>query len=651
MRKIEDFLNSKNTFFKVLDVLKNHGDISSIGDSFIAGGSVANTIYHLIYGGDLIINDIDVYHRVENKKNDNDQCSSVFINEEGLEIIDDHYGRTYVSETGARMRVVKHSRNGIFNDIDYFYDDSYKTEFKKIKQKENVIIEGFDLNCCEVGLDIVNGKIIYTPEFVKFLKTKQLRVTNPCSPIQTTIRVYKKLQDLKGVFCDIKHEIRFLTIATKYLYVSQITRIIGPETKVKYDKYKNFVENYFVLRELKNLDELPYELKEKHPTLESCKNIIWTYDRVLDFDILEDVGSINKLKKIWSLLYTYKKKSEQDKINKIFYKNVFLGDMAEDTWSRREYKKNHDFFDTNPIPLIQQDRSGDYVEVPYYNSARFTYMMILSKNNYYKCNFNIKHVDYIDKLISEHHGLTFILKICDTITEQYSIAKFIKSLANKEGDWVIGLLENINWSKYKHEFETNAGGKLTKEFISTILESEKTINSSPLTEKVNLSEFEYKTCVKEFITTVDLMVEGKKMGHCVGGYSSAIKSGYSRIFHIDCDGIGSTIEVLLPSTERWSKKVRNVLKIKEVHQSDIPNTCVVFYEDNTNEEVNVGEVAYRKSQHFGRYPEKGNLEPTENNKNVANALLGFLNKNCLPQNFKIKWSNNFACEEEELIFV
>lgn len=634
MRKIKDFLNSKQTFNKVLNILNQYGDMSRVDGGFVAGGSVANTIYHLLSGHKLVINDIDVYRRTQIKIETNENIfqvqettkdiwySSTYINEDGLEIIDDHYGRTYVSETGSRMRIVEHSRKGIFNDINYIFEEGWK-ESGKLKTKEYVILEGFDLNCCKVGLDLNEGKIIYTPEFLEFLKTRQIKVVNPCAPIQTTIRIYNKLKDLEQTYCNIEHEIRFLTVALKRIHGGQITKILGPITKEKYDKIKSFVSKYFILKvPVKN--ELPYELRDKN-----IKDI-WLCQAVLDFDIVEGVGSINNLKRVWELMYSFRKKSEQDKINKIFYKNVFLGNMKEDHWKRTVYMDNN-----------------NHQEEPCYYSNRFTFNMLLTKKNYHKCDFSIKHVDFVDKFINEHYALKTILKHSETLTEQYKILKFIKSLAKKEGDWVIGVLENINWSKYREGFE----GKLTEKFIINIIKNEKDIKTAKLIDKVDLSDFKHKDCVKEFNTTIELLMEGKKMGHCVGGYSESIRSGNSRIFHIECDGIGSTLEVscvqnkirVYENNNSVSKTIKTIFNVED-------KKFITFFEGHDEPlEINRKDatryrIRYSTMQHSGRYPEKGNLEPTELNKEVAKELVRYLNEKHLPENYNIPFDTEFTSQ-------
>jgi len=125
MEKIKDFLNSEQTFFKVLDILNQHGDMSQVGQNFVAGGSVANTLFHLFHGAKLVINDIDVYHRSSTEehklKTGKDWYPAIYVGEDGLQILDDNYGRTFIADNGSKIKVHRHSRKGIFNNIEYFY--------------------------------------------------------------------------------------------------------------------------------------------------------------------------------------------------------------------------------------------------------------------------------------------------------------------------------------------------------------------------------------------------------------------------------------------------------------------------------------------------------------------------------------------------
>jgi hypothetical protein len=653
---VVEFLNDKKTFNKVIEILNQYGNISNIKNDFIAGGSVSNIIFHLLHGGKLTINDIDVYKKIETKKENifgevievsKSWYPSVYINEEGLEVLDDSYGRTYVSETGSRMQIVRHSRKGIFNNIDYlFHEGYYKSKNKVKKSKESVILEGFDLNCCKAGIDLVNQEIIYTPEFVEFLETKQMKVINPCAPFQTTIRIYKKLKDLDGITCDIKNEMLFLTVASKNIHGSQITKIIGPETKEKYDKVKPFVEQYFKLRKPDNINEVrTLGLNEKHFVNDKLNRDakIWVYDPVLDFDLIEAVHNINTLKKTWELLYRTKDNFEQDKINMIFYKNIFLGDMKEDVWVRD----------------VWEEGSNKTTKQPYYCSERFTYQMVLTKKGYYKSDFNINQVDYVDKFVKNNRGISFILNFCDTISNQYDIIKFIESIVEKEGEWVIAVLEDLD-SNQRQKIESN--GKITKELLLDILKFEKEVNSKEFINKLDITNFRFNSCVKELVTPIELKTESKKNGFRYShmDFSENKRQSGIRVFQINYKGFKAMVEIKSPDTERYCHTLRKVCKIVEVHQlnnidfgdseefgwtknlvdKDSEEKCMVFYKDGYNhisEETELKEIVYRM-YHNGIQSARTNFLDINFQitiKRIVRNLIEFLNKNHLPRNYHI----------------
>jgi len=467
MQNIKDFLESKETYNNVLTILKYHSGnegmfnrmMTTIDSGFIAGGSVSNALISLFHGDrkQCVINDIDVYKQVSEAQTPYDDSRNqwypaTYVNEEGLEMYDDSYGRIFVSDSGARMRVTKHYRKGIFNIVEYLYEPSYNR--RKGKSKETVILEGFDLNCCKSGIDIRNEKIVYTQEFVEFLKTKKLKVTSPCAPIQSTIRLHKKMKDLDCT-CDIEHEMRFLSVALKRVHSGQMTKYVGPETYNKYLHMKGVVDKYFTLRRAEP-NEIPHSLRGK----DERHLMLWVYEPVMKFDILENVNSLNSFKRIWDLLYTPKSGEEQDKINKIFYKNIYLGKMDEDVW------------------------------------FRFTHSMLLIKNNYHKCDFDITHVDFIDTFTSHYPEIKIFLKSCETIMEQYELILTINSIRIKEGDWVFSFLGNLQYSNFVRDkmfgYEILLDPKLrTKENLLDIIMKEKKFRDVNRVMKMYLNRFEF----------------------------------------------------------------------------------------------------------------------------------------------------------------
>jgi hypothetical protein len=94
--------------------------------------------------------------------------------------------------------------------------------------------------------------------------------------------------------------------------------------------------------------------------------------------------------------------------------------------------------------------------------------------------------------------------------------------------------------------------------------------------------------------------------------------------------------VYLPITKKINKE-NTTINIKEVYEpTSFEEKCIVIYEDNTLDKIYKESLIFRKAQHSGNYPTKGNQKPIDENDKIAKELINFLNKNHLPNNYKIK---------------
>lgn len=290
-------------------------------------------------------------------------------------------------------------------------------------------------------------------------------------------------------------------------------------------------------------------------------------------------------------------------------------------------------------------------------------MMLLSKKDYHKCDFTLKHVDYVDTFTNEHNGLRMFLKNCNNLMEHYELIKFIESLVRKEGEWVIGALEGSStFLTTTRDLNNNLlMNVIGKEVILRVVDKYKKENSGILVEKIDLSDFKYKNHVSEITTKIGLMYEGKKMGHCVGGYSYPIIDGRSRIFHIEYNGIGSTVEIGLPVNKLslgWAHISYGNTRdddgtIREVYQNEETpiDMCMLVKSNGVTEKIELNKlILYRVNQHYGRFPEMGNLTPIDESQEIVRKLVQYLNMNHLPDNFKIN-PKSFADKEDSSIFV
>ena len=300
---------------------------------------------------------------------------------------------------------------------------------------------------------------------------------------------------------------------------------------------------------------------------------LWTYKFIKKFqDIDEEFVTMWELKKIWDFKYRYLKKSHKNKIDMIM------------SYGKQGLRKDK----TKLTPRSFGDDS---------ENMSYPVQCLMTNEYFYKCDFTKEHLDEIVEFVHEHRRLGGLLSRVDTVQEQYNNVKMIKTLAKQEGQWIIGTLETLGIQ------EMIRGTVITKEWVEGLIKKEKERMSTPLIDPINLDGFKYKNYVTELVKPLDLKLEGEKMGHCVGGYSYNIERGESRIFHIEVDGISSTLEVGL---------VRYTTMLFEL---DTPS----------NREKADVKKEFRVKQHYGRYPEKmGNQTPTNKCRGIAFKLCYFL---------------------------
>lgn len=70
------------------------------------------------------------------------------------------------------------------------------------------LVNGFDLNCVAVGIDLYTGRLVCTNDFIEFLNTHQLKPQSYHTPGYTLIRLAKKIfgDGMSGITCDFQKE-------------------------------------------------------------------------------------------------------------------------------------------------------------------------------------------------------------------------------------------------------------------------------------------------------------------------------------------------------------------------------------------------------------------------------------------------------------
>lgn len=508
-------LHDEGQGHNILKILGEYAELPETG--FLAGGAVANTLLNMQWGGKFPVNDIDIF-QVISVEELNSRMPHRYMRM-GL-FIDTYKGVDLFTAVDSRRgyAVSKTRRNGLLNLIDV----QLRVDHQRFDNYK-LLLEGFDLNCCQVGIDLENEKLIYLPTFESFVKTMQLEVDHPCTPFHTAIRMAKKKKELR-CYCNFEVESK---------YLSQIPLILAPDYRnpgsknIEYAEY--FGEKYYDLY-LQNKEELdrffqvtpflihaspignnpPCGSKVTRPLNSALRNLICiphetrsssrTYTMVpRDSEVVEELKgcySLNSIRAIWGLLQG--KRAVRDKNIKALKFKRYL----------------KEFLIINP--------------------------------RYAQCDWDVKHADQVEIFLDGHPYMAKVfLHFSLNLQEQLMAVRTIKRMADKKGLYIIGLIEEAIW-KYLGDGDSSRlpkNGGITEEWIESLADDYHARNSGSLKDPEDLTDFEFGKYFTELITAKDLMSEGIRMHHCVGGYAEFIRRGESTIFHVEMEGDSSTIEV------------------------------------------------------------------------------------------------------------
>jgi hypothetical protein len=311
---------------KSLNYLKEtYSDFPKTG--FIAGGSLANLIWEGVSGNIAKVNDIDVFlfdKIIDRHPKDTSNWLSpgqkLYYHKKEEVYFEDYTGLCTTSQSRDFYVIEKTSHDGIYNYVNYSAN----------KQTPQIIIDSFDINCTQVGYSIDEDKFYYTPEFVDFIQTGQLKLINLMSPAHSAIRLVKKKHDLNAELDELELKLcqycleRGMNDTNRRYFTDKYTSI--------FKKYESELSNYFVLTEAPEITEL-FKLKELN--LE-----IWTLN-VKD----DEPKEINNLSELDDIFKDKKNIFDEPNIDKIwngqkllFYiRNVKDNQNAKLVWEKLNY--------------------------------------------------------------------------------------------------------------------------------------------------------------------------------------------------------------------------------------------------------------------------------------------------------------------------
>ena len=554
-------------------------DVDIPNKGFLAGGAVANLLMRFVWEDESYpINDLDVF--VEGGleflefKNTPMRTNSLIVEGDGYMVTKLSY------DHGSNYQILDVERDGLLNTIKIS-----RVSNQNNKEDYQYILNGFDFNCCQVGIDLSTNKIYYTEGFENFLNYRQLEVTAVYTPAHTAIRLFKKLDELK-CYCNVDECMELLSqplIKQNLIHLRRTQFGIYFSTKYKemYMKHYTKIKEYFkMVKFFEHKKSVFMERVEFESTIPNGHALSWLdANNSIPKDLLEKWAKYNDI--MWTL--------EPKKYNK---PNETITEMLIGLDYNPLTFMNAYNIVSNKIPKKLKEKAQKVMM----NNFWLCKMVALVNNKFYDCDFDIKHVDNIESFTDKDRwALSYIVREKLNIQESYEFISDVKKVLNKEGDWVSELIIRFLENK-------NKVVKPTYENILIGIKKEKEKFAENLVSPINISEFNPPKGVKikEINSELDLKWAGKKLNNCLNNpgqdYKNKIKSGNTKVFVIMTENNMSALELSLIEgttykimqllsycnkvTSEYHKTIANILLnyINMEHLKDIYESKMKSYE-------------------------------------------------------------------------
>lgn len=300
---VMDIMTIENLFQESIEEIKSKWDLPKSG--FLSGGSIANLIWEKKTGNPAIINDLDIYHLegiLDDVQEQELRKKQSFRKKEKI-VFEDYSGININYKSSSFYVIEKVTSDGILNNI-YYRSNTYDPF---------IIIDSFDINCCQAGYDIETNKFYWTKEFEDFLETGEVRLVSLNSPAHSAMRLIKKKKDLNAILPEIELDIIAYSL-NNYRFIDTTKHRFKDRYAKLFENHKSDLESRFELirdidleNHLKNtlgIDEHFWTLKPKVDGFKICESqkIGINHSKDFLFWVREFFGN-EKLEKIWFNLH------------------------------------------------------------------------------------------------------------------------------------------------------------------------------------------------------------------------------------------------------------------------------------------------------------------------------------------------------------
>jgi len=520
-----------NIVKKALDIVKKDGS-ELPSDGVLTGQAISTLLLEEINWkkyrkkpDKITINDIDVF---QERKINREVANPDGFAKEGNDIAIKYNKYDYINNTNIinRYKILSSIKTEKINITTF----EYKKEYYDIRGNENTqigrykkVLETFDLNNVQVGIDLEKKELIYTQKFEEFIKTGELKVADFETPLHSSIRLVEKQQE-HGLYCNIERELSKLSI--KYGLPEYSKWVFREEMANKYNKYSYILNKYFDIKEV--------DISDKLEEGEVQKFRLWTLNKTMVFkesiqhyiDDIEKMSYICKtttpvLENILEMLFYAKDNIKQNFIKmsedlNILMLKTFPYQVEDKTKEINEYKYNFEEFKN-------------------WDNRETILMLNIMFSRMYKSDIHMKNIKTIFRTIKDHRNMIYVYYHFKNFKDLYRVDRLLKKLSNKYKremgkDYVIGVIESYEQDVIQEgSIEIQ---DMTDVEIENMIESKYQYTITANVEKKfdDINDREWN--ISNINTGKGLVKEGNELEHCVGGYAEKLYNNDNMIISI-----------------------------------------------------------------------------------------------------------------------
>jgi hypothetical protein len=526
-------LDSPGLVEKVLSLLSAKQKLPEVG--ILAGQAVASAIDEVLGTGPAVYNDLDVFidrrdiwhfqpevDLAQSSLPDNLRLASTPTFRTSLQLESADYNLALNTVYQKWYQVVKTTRDGLLNLVFVSYSQEHQ---HPSPSRAEQLIAAFDLNNIQVAIDLKSRVLQYSPEFSTYFAGRELAIVNLYTPFQTLLRYFKKRDELKAFGNDALQVelVRRIVYANEGDPTYREDRInafkkglrwIPPVKTSEYYRRKfDWADSEHFKRTGSGLMDLPLAIGAKYETLlQRC----WHH--------LEPFFEVHKHPHInvWLM-------ASRPMAPRIPELSAPTGLSTTPSVMAARFKELR-----LPAPTLVRNRRNEFskflIWVGWKNpSVRYMYEHAYQhKGDAYLDGIESRrNWRDLQRVLSQHEELAMPLVLLN-FREQIQLLRIARSALkelNLADAWGVFRGRDERWAR-----RALADPVWLQKELKDMLSGEKQL--VPDDRRLPLPARHGSVAVKELIHSWELLSEGGRMSHCVGGYSHAVEGGYSRIISL-----------------------------------------------------------------------------------------------------------------------